>query len=208
MLSHFLLALKGHGLPKYTFCSLPPSLPRRAYSASKSPPHAFIPILGYNHKHIILGMFFAGAKYAHMVRAGCGCKTRRSGAGLLLGFHVSFSFPPDFVQHLSSAGIVLNFLLHEMRNTKSLRPGRLEMFNSEHENNLLRCTDVEIFTPPPLLLAPVRRLLRWTCFLSTIPYWLTRLISHASTEHRPCFGTPTCCHSNREATRCTRGCGG
>lgn len=147
-------------------------------------------------------MFFAGAKYAHMVRAGCGCKTRYSAAGLLLGFHMSFSFPPIFVQHLSSAGIVLNFLLHEMCNTKSLQLGRLEMFNFEHENNLLRCMDVEIFTPP------VRQLLRWTCFLSTIPYWLTRLISHATTEHRLCFGTPTCCHSNQEATRCIRGCGG
>lgn len=149
-------------------------------------------------------MFFAGAKYAHMVRAGCGCNTRCSGVGLLLGFHMSFSFPRIFVQHLSSACIVLNFLLHEMCNTKSLQLGHLEMFNSEHENNLLRCMDVEIFPPP----APVRQLLRWTCFLSTIPYWLTRLISHATTEHRLRFGTPTCCHSNREVTWCTRGCGG
>lgn len=32
---------------------------------SQSQPYVFLPILGHNHKHIILGTFFPGAKFDH-----------------------------------------------------------------------------------------------------------------------------------------------
>lgn len=44
----------------------------------KSQPRVFVPILGHNHKHIISGMFFTGAKLAHMACGVCRGNTMAS----------------------------------------------------------------------------------------------------------------------------------